>query len=108
MTKQNSNIAQRYISSGDTVRWFCIDWEFFGDARTVIDKHDEIFEILGSMKGAVEVNSGHTGVNVAFENIRRTNVKVIRDIEQRLIPVQKACHEFHRAARKWKEGSGGR
>jgi hypothetical protein len=84
-------MPDKFISAGDVTRWFCIDWEFFGDARVATQHHDEIFEVLGSMRGAVEVNSGHTGVNVAFENIRRSNSQVIRETERRLTPIQKAC-----------------
>lgn len=79
------------ISAGDVIRWFCVDWEFFGEARVATNFHDEIFDICLSMKGVKEVNSGHTGVNVAFENSERTDRQIIEEIKRRLTPIRNAC-----------------
>jgi hypothetical protein len=80
-----------HVNCGNVIRWFSVDWEFFGNIRAALDRHDEILKSLGSMRSAVEVNSGHTGVNVAFENTRRTNDQIIQNIKRRLSVVQKAC-----------------
>jgi hypothetical protein len=81
------------ISSGDVIRWFCIDWEYFGGPGVATEYHEEIFDALLSIRGAVEVNSGHVGINIAFENIRRANSQVIREIRQRLTCIQKRCSQ---------------
>lgn len=84
------------ISAGDVVRWFCVDWEFFGDIRIATEKHDEIFDVLGSMKDSSEVHSGHTGVNVAFKNSLRTDAQIIREVKRLLTPIQKDCNKRQR------------
>lgn len=77
-------MKEKYINVGDVIRWFCIDWEFLGMDFNITENDDKLLETLGSMRGVVEVNSGHTGINVGFENIRRTNDEVIFQIKQRL------------------------
>lgn len=84
------------ISACDVVRWFCVDWEFFGDTGTAVEKHDEILDVLGSMKDTCEVNSGHTGVNVAFENSKRTDAQIVEEIKRLLTPIQKDCNKRRR------------
>lgn len=69
------------IKAGNVIRWFCIDWEFFGNST---EYHNEIFDELSKMAKVSEVNSGHTGVNVSFENLKLPDDIVISKIKNKI------------------------
>lgn len=73
-----------HITPGYVIRWFHVDWEFFGPGFSIDNQHDAVMDVLGEMPNVKEVNTGHTGVNVAFEDVAITNDQLIAAIGKRI------------------------
>jgi DNA polymerase III epsilon subunit-like protein len=69
------------VTPGYVYRWFNVDWATTPELQKAVDQHhDAIFDALASMKNAKEVNSGHSGFNVVFEDDKRTDDEIIAAI----------------------------
>jgi hypothetical protein len=68
-----------HIIKGYVVRWFNVDFE-----NQTTEIHDKIFDALIEMKNAKEVNSGHTGFNIAFEDDGRSDSEIKESIRKAL------------------------
>lgn len=77
------------ITVGKVVRWFNVDWKTISQLReAVTDGHELIMDAIGEIPNATEVNSGHTGFNVAFEDENKTDDEIIAAIRDVILKIE--------------------